>query len=55
MVEATLLVPYSKQKLVAEIYEGAQVLSEEYDEAGAQVRIKADPATIARLESLIAR
>jgi GTP-binding protein HflX len=55
MVEATLLVPYSKQKLVAEIYEGAQVLSEEYDEAGAQVRIKADPATVSRLESLIAK
>jgi len=55
MVEAELVVPYSKQKLVAEIYEGAQVLSEEYDEAGARVRIKADPTTVARLESLIAR
>jgi GTPase len=55
MVEAELLVPYAKQKLVAEIYEAAQVLSEEYDEAGARVKLKADPATVARLESLIAR
>lgn len=55
MVEAELLVPYAKQKLVAEIYEAAQVLSEEYDEAGARVKLKADPTTVARLESLIAR
>jgi GTP-binding protein HflX len=55
MIEAELVVPYSKQKLVAEIYEAAQVLSEEYDEAGAKVRIKADAATVARLESLIAK
>ena len=55
MIETELVVPYSKQKLVAEIYEAAQVLSEEYDEAGAKVRIKADPATISRLESLIAK
>ncbi len=55
MVEAELVVPYAKQKLVAEIYEAAQVLSEEYDEAGARVKLKADPATVARLESLIAR
>ncbi len=55
MVEAELLVPYSKQKLVAEIYEAAQVLSEEYDEAGAKMRVKADAATLARLASLIAK
>jgi hypothetical protein len=31
------------------------VLSEEYDEVGARVRVKADPATLARLASLIAK
>ena len=55
MIEAELVVPYSKQKLVAEIYEAAQVLSEEYDEVGARVRIKVDPTTLARLASLIAK
>jgi GTPase len=55
MIEAELVVPYSKQKLVAEIYEAAQVLSEEYDEAGARMKIKADPSTVSRLESLIAK
>jgi GTPase len=55
MVEGELLVPYDKQKLVGEIYEGARVLSEEYDEAGGRLQVRAHPATLARLTALLAR
>jgi GTP-binding protein HflX len=55
MDEDELIVPYAKQALVSEIHSNARVLSEEYDEAGAHVRYKAQPATIARLRSLIER
>ena len=55
MDEEELVVPYAKQALVSEIHSHARVLSEEYDEAGAHVRFRAQPATIARLRSLIER
>jgi len=52
--EAELLVPYSKQSLVSTIHESARVVSEEYDEAGARMRLFAEPATVARLRRLLA-
>lgn len=55
MVEGDLLVPYAKRSLLGEIYEGARVLSEEYDERGANLRVLAHPATLARLTTLLAR
>ena len=53
MVEDELIVPYAKQALVSEIYLGARVLSEEYDEEGARLRVRAHPPMLARLRSLI--
>jgi GTP-binding protein HflX len=55
MVEGELLVPYAKQNLVGEVYESARVLSEEYDEAGRRLKVLADPAALARLESMLGR
>jgi GTP-binding protein HflX len=53
MTEGELLVPYGKQSLLGEVYEGARVLAEEYDEAGARLRVLAHPATLGRLRSLL--
>ncbi|MFT3764589.1 MAG: GTPase HflX [Minicystis sp.] len=55
MVDGELCVPYAKQKLVSEVYEAARVLSEEYDEAGARLKVKAHPAALARLERMLER
>ncbi|WP_437320702.1 GTPase HflX [Sorangium sp. So ce385] len=55
MVEAELLLPYAKQSLIGEIYENARVLSEEYDDAGGRLSVRAHPAALDRLRSLLAR
>jgi GTP-binding protein HflX len=55
MVEGELLVPYAKQNLVGEIFEAARVLGEEYDDVGRKLRVLADPAALARLQSLLRR
>ena len=55
MVEGEIMVPYSKQGLVSDVFESARVLSEEYDESGRKMRILAQPGALARLESLLAR
>ncbi|WP_437593448.1 GTPase HflX [Sorangium sp. So ce1000] len=55
MVEAELLLPYAKQGLIGEIYENARVLSEEYDEAGGRLSVRAHAAALDRLRSLLAR
>jgi GTPase len=55
MVEGELLVPYSKQNLVGEVFEATRVLSEEYDEAGRRLKVLAHPAALARLETLLRR
>ncbi len=54
MVDHDLLVPYTKQAHVSEIYESARVLSEDYDESGARMRVRALPAALARLQRLFA-
>ena len=46
---------YKKQGLISEIYENARVLSEEYDEDGGHLRVRAHPAALDRLRSLVAR
>jgi GTP-binding protein HflX len=53
MVEATLLVPYSKQSMLGEIYENARVVGEEYDDQGTRLTVRGLPAAIARLSSLL--
>jgi len=55
MIEAEIVVPYAKQGLVGEVFEAARVVSEAYDESGRRLKVLADPVTIARLESLLAR
>jgi GTP-binding protein HflX len=54
MVDAQLVVPYAKQGLLGQIYESARVLSEEYDETGTRLLVRALPAAIARLQSTFA-
>ena len=54
MVEDTLTLPYSKQGLIGEVYESARVLSEDYDETGRILRIRALPAAITRLHRTLA-
>ncbi|WP_438043775.1 GTPase HflX [Sorangium sp. So ce128] len=55
MVEAELLLPYAKQSLIGEIYENARVLSEEYDDVGGRLSVRAHAAALDRLRSLLAR
>jgi len=55
MVEAELVVPYPKQGLMGSVYESARVISEEYDEVGARLQIRALPEAVARLRSAFAR
>jgi GTP-binding protein HflX len=49
MVEEDLLVPYSRQGLLGEVYENARVVAETYDEAGTRLTVRGLPAAIARL------
>ncbi|MEO6417849.1 MAG: GTPase HflX [Polyangiaceae bacterium] len=51
MVEEEIVVPYSKQALVGAIHEAARVISEDYDEAGAKLRVRGLPPVIAKLRS----
>ena len=53
MVEEEILVPYSKQAVVGAVHEAARVIAEDYDEAGARLRVRGLPAAIARLRSLL--
>ena len=55
MIEDELIVPYARQALVSEVYEGGRVLSEDYDESGTRMRVRALPATLARLRALLAQ
>lgn len=54
LVEGDLLVPYDRQALLGQVHESARVVSEEYDERGAKLKVLADPATLARLERALA-
>jgi GTPase len=49
MTEAELVIPYARQGRIGEVYENARVLSEEFDETGRRLKIRALPAAIARL------
>ncbi|MEZ4301803.1 MAG: GTPase HflX [Polyangiaceae bacterium] len=53
MVEGSLFVPYSKQNKIAEVFDAARVLSEEYDEKGRTMNVLAHPATLARLTHML--
>jgi GTP-binding protein HflX len=49
MVEADLRIPYARQGLIAEVYESARVLSETFDEAGRNVRVRSLPGVVTKL------
>ncbi|HMY22076.1 MAG TPA: GTPase HflX, partial [Polyangium sp.] len=53
MIDGELVIPYSKQALVSEVYDHARVQSETYDEAGAHLSVRAEPAVLGRLRTLI--
>jgi GTP-binding protein HflX len=50
MVEDELVLPYTKQGLIGEVYESARVLSEDYTEAGRVLKLRGLPGAIARLQ-----
>jgi GTP-binding protein HflX len=52
MVDGEIVVPYGKQRLVDEIHQNARVLEETWDERGAFLRVRAEPATLSRLQAL---
>jgi GTP-binding protein HflX len=54
MRDEELVVPYSKQGSLGDIYAQARVVSETYDESGARLVVRALPAAIARLKQLLA-
>jgi len=49
MVEEDLVVPYSRQALLGDVYESARVIAEDYDESGTRLRVRGLPAALARL------
>ncbi|MGA3119412.1 MAG: GTPase HflX [Polyangiaceae bacterium] len=49
MVEAELVVPYDRRGLLAEVYENARVIAEDYEEGAARLRVRGPSAAIARL------
>jgi len=53
MVEEELVLPYSRQSLLGEIYENARVLSERHDAAGRVLKVRGLPAAIARLRAAL--
>jgi GTP-binding protein HflX len=54
MVEAVLVLPYAKQGLIGEVYEGTRVLSEDYDETARVLTVRGLPGAIAKLQRSLA-
>jgi GTP-binding protein HflX len=54
-VEAELLVPYARQKLVSQLHESARVLTTEYAESGVVVRVRAPAETLASIRAELAQ
>ena len=50
MVEADLVIPYARQSRIGEVYDNARVVSEEYDEHGRRLRVRALPGAMAKLQ-----
>lgn len=49
MVEADLVIPYTRQARIGEVYEHTTVVSQAYDELGSRLRVRGLPGAIARL------
>ena len=54
MVEDQFVLPYAKQALLAEVYENARVLSEDFDTTGRIMKVRGLPGAIARLRKSLA-
>jgi GTP-binding protein HflX len=54
MVEDQIVLPYTKQGLLGEVYENARVLSEDYDATGRIMKVRGLPGAIARLRRALA-
>ncbi len=54
MVDDQIVLPYSKQGLLSEVYENARVLSEDYDSTGRILKVRGLPGAIARLRRTLA-
>jgi GTP-binding protein HflX len=54
MIEREIVVPWSKQGRIGEVYESARVVSEEYGETGTKLVVRGLPAAIAKLERAFA-
>jgi GTP-binding protein HflX len=54
MVEEELVLPYSKQGLLSDVYENARVLSEDYDATGRIMKVRGLPGAITRLRRTLA-
>ncbi|MGC4066753.1 MAG: hypothetical protein QM784_19380 [Polyangiaceae bacterium] len=52
MQDEEFFIPYAKQGQVGAIYEVGRVLSENYEETGARLMVRALPASLARLRQL---
>jgi GTP-binding protein HflX len=55
MVEARFVIPYDRQAMTSRFHEETRVLSEEYEEEGAILRVRAMPGVIAKLEKELRR
>jgi GTP-binding protein HflX len=53
LVPGELRIPYDRRALLGDVYDSARVLSEEYDEQGALVKLLATPDTLARLQAAV--
>jgi GTP-binding protein HflX len=54
MVEAEVLVPYTRQRLVGEAHSACRVLAERHDERGTHLRLRGRPEAIERLREALA-
>jgi GTP-binding protein HflX len=54
MVDDQLVLPYSKQGLLGDVYENTRVLSEDYDTTGRIMKVRGLPGVIARLRRTLA-
>jgi GTP-binding protein HflX len=54
MIEARFVVPYDRQAMTSRLHEETRVLSEDYEEEGAILRVRAMPGVIAKLEKELA-
>jgi GTP-binding protein HflX len=53
--EDELLIPYGKQAVINEIHQNARVIEETWGDDGARMRVRAEPATLARLQAMLTR